>query len=85
MKKFLACANTNGTQAALDKIFEIAAQRKPDAILSDGGIVDQKSNKAEKVRYMGEFFKCLGKTDVYSFISFPVHMIPRSRNMPAPR
>lgn len=62
MKKILACAGINGSRTALEKLLEVARERKPSGILFAGGICDPAAATPEKVAFMTWFFEALGKT-----------------------
>ncbi|MDD4858680.1 MAG: hypothetical protein PHR56_00520 [Dehalococcoidales bacterium] len=62
MKKFLACAGTNGSETALQLMLDTAKKREPDAILFAGGIGKADANYADKMAFLTRFFIALGKS-----------------------
>ncbi|MBI4295539.1 MAG: hypothetical protein HY667_00330, partial [Chloroflexi bacterium] len=66
MKTFLACAGTYGSNAALNKLIQIANERTPDAILFAGGIASPDANPFQKTAFIGKFFESLGKANRFA-------------------
>lgn len=63
MRTFLACAGAHGNDKALARLLEIAAERKPDAILFAGGIKDPKATPGSpQASFYSTFFESLGKS-----------------------
>ena len=68
MKTFLACAGTNGSEMALQKMVEAIKRMAPDAVLFAGGITDPDSPPARKVEFMAKFFESLGKNSKFAAV-----------------
>ncbi|MBI2830601.1 MAG: hypothetical protein HYX81_05530 [Chloroflexi bacterium] len=68
MKTFLACAGIYGSNAALNKLIQVANERNPDAILFAGGITGMDSNPFQKTAFIGKFFETLGKINKFAVV-----------------
>lgn len=81
MRTFLVCGRLHGNEKALEELRRVAQERRPDAILFVGGIVDPAAqaeaahdpHKAderlkEDLIFMERFFKALGETGAFSAV-----------------
>ncbi len=81
MRTFLVCGRLHGNAKALEGLAQLAQERRPDAILFVGGIVDPAA-RAEAARdpqaaeerlkedliFMERFFQALGKTGAFAAV-----------------
>ena len=78
MRRFLIAGRLNGSEEALRKLEKVLNERKPDAFLFVGGILDPTPRPADRQAaaqrlhddfvFMEKFFETIGKTGVFSAI-----------------
>jgi Icc-related predicted phosphoesterase len=69
MRRFLLAANLNGQMDALEKLYKVVQEQRPDGLLFAGGISGNgPTSHADKLRKWESFFDALGKVRVFTAV-----------------
>ncbi|MBI2854362.1 MAG: hypothetical protein HYX87_05500 [Chloroflexi bacterium] len=79
LRRVLACAGVNGDEKALEKMFSLVQERRPDGILFAGGVVRPGTDEKKYVELLDKFFETMGRTGSLAFIIPGPNDAPLSR------